>query len=427
MDVTSSTPGSTKHSDQTNALLLIVLAATVAIRTAAIAFSPDAFVRDVDGYRALAESLAAGGGYAIDGVATAYRPPLYPLLLAALAKLGILNAPALAAVHVALGTATVWLVAQWGRSWGLGRWRFLAALLVACDPILLRQSALVMTETLAVFVVTIGLVTLTALAERATVPRAAAAGASLGLAALCRPALLLWLLTVALSMLWLVPRGRDRVRAIAWLTVGALAALLPWAVRNQAHFGRPVLTTTHGGFTLLLANNPRFYEHLRTAPDVPWDAAELTREAMQARVRAMPADELANDRREYAAAWRNIRAQPRAFLRAAMFRLSRLWGVMPLALPGEGSAARALRYGAAAWYALEFVLALAGAWSLRRRLLASPVVFGLLLAATLSAAHALYWTDMRMRAPATPVVALAAAAGAARSWRGIPRRKANPG
>jgi hypothetical protein len=31
------------------------------------------------------------------------------------------------------------------------------------------------------------------------------------------------------------------------------AVLAPWAIRNQLLLGRPVLTTTHGGQTLLLA------------------------------------------------------------------------------------------------------------------------------------------------------------------------------
>ena len=51
--------------------------------------------------------------------------------------------------------------------------------------------------------------------------------------------------------------------------IGLLAAvcgLAPWAIRNQIVVGRPIVSTTHGGYTLLLGNNPSFYDHLRTAP-----------------------------------------------------------------------------------------------------------------------------------------------------------------
>lgn len=41
-------------------------------------------------------------------------------------------------------------------------------------------------------------------------------------------------------------------------------------------------------------------------------------------------------------------------------------------------------------------------------------LWGMLLVLSLSCVHAIYWTDMRMRAVAMPVVALAAAAGASR-------------
>ena len=85
----------------------------------------------------------------------------------------------------------------------------LAALLVACDPILLDSSCRVMTETLATFLAAAGLLALSRLslressatfAERkATI--AALAGIVLALASLCRPAFLLWTLA-AWAVLW---------------------------------------------------------------------------------------------------------------------------------------------------------------------------------------------------------------------------------
>ena len=63
---------------------------------------------DPDNYLPLAGSLARGEGLAWNGRPTAYRPPLYPMLLAPLVKLGgerpILG---IALLHLALGAATV--------------------------------------------------------------------------------------------------------------------------------------------------------------------------------------------------------------------------------------------------------------------------------------------------------------------------------
>lgn len=417
--------------------LFALLAGAFLVRIAAIVALRQGLALDVDQYRELAESLVRDGVYGRGGVATAYRPPLYPLLLAAIDLLGGLSAPAIAALHVALGVATVWLVTVLGQQWRIGRWRFLAAALVACDPILLRQSSVVMTETLATFLVALALVALSALVARPTMMRALAAGAALGAGVLCRPVFLLWLASAPVCLLWLLPTWPVRLRAIGGVALAAAVVLFPWAVRNQLQFGSPIVTTTHGGITILLGNNPAFYEHLRIAPDQPWDAATFNRqvEAVRAAHRDQPPeapadrpaaklpDEIANDRRERAQAWQHIRAEPEMFVHAVRFRLSRLWGVLPLALPGEGSAARALRHATAVWYAAVFGLALVGVWNLGRRVLLAPWVFGLLLAATLTAAHAVYWTDLRMRAPVAPVVSLLAAAGMA--WLGlkISRRK----
>ena len=68
---------------------------------------------------------------------------------------------AIGVLHVVLGVATVWLVMVLGRWGGLGsRAAALAALLVACDPILVMWSTQIMTETLAVFLAVAGLVAL---------------------------------------------------------------------------------------------------------------------------------------------------------------------------------------------------------------------------------------------------------------------------
>ena len=49
------------------------------------------------------------------------------------------------------------------------------------------------------------------------------------------------------------------------------AVLAPWAVRNALVLGEPVWTTTHGGYTLALANNEVYYRDvLGGSPGQVW-------------------------------------------------------------------------------------------------------------------------------------------------------------
>ena len=67
----------------------------------------------------------------------------------------------IAVLHAALGAATVLLTALAARRWGLGPARvLLAAAIVALDPVLVAQSRMVMTETLAAFLLAASLAAL---------------------------------------------------------------------------------------------------------------------------------------------------------------------------------------------------------------------------------------------------------------------------
>ena len=87
----------------------------------------------------------------------------------------------MAVLHLVVGLATVGLVLVLGRWWGLGnRGATLAALLVACDPILLSQSTQVMTETPAALLATAGLVALTWASRNPSAFRGMVAGSRIG-------------------------------------------------------------------------------------------------------------------------------------------------------------------------------------------------------------------------------------------------------
>ena len=104
---------------------------------------------DPDNYLPLARAVAAGDGFSLHGRPTAYRPPLYPLLLApSTLVLGEHALWGIALLHLAMGAGTIWLTAVAAKISGLSFARSIfAAFVTACDPVLVWQSRSVMTET----------------------------------------------------------------------------------------------------------------------------------------------------------------------------------------------------------------------------------------------------------------------------------------
>ena len=140
---------------------------------------------DPDRYLPLARGLAEGKGFASFGRPTAFRPPLYPLLLAPLVgTMGGRADDGIAVFHLALGVGTIALTWSTARRWGISESAtILAALVVALDPVLVAQGRSVMTETLAAFLNAATLLVLTWPGARG----AAAGGLLFGLGSLCRP------------------------------------------------------------------------------------------------------------------------------------------------------------------------------------------------------------------------------------------------
>jgi hypothetical protein len=386
----------------------VVLA--IALRGAAMLAGAGAF-QDPDNYLPLARSLAEGNGLAWKGRATAYRPPLYPLMLAPIVKvMGERWLVGVAAFHLMLGAGTVLLTARSARNWGLGEASVLAAAVVtACDPVLLWQCRFVMTETLGAFLTALSIFALTVPQPRGTM----LGGACLGLAALCRPSLLPGAVLLAIGALAAQPgTARQRLVRCGLLGFSTIAILVPWAARNAVVLGEPVWTTTHGGYTLALGNNEVYYrEVLDGSPGRVWTGDEQWRwwdsvNRATAGMTEPQADHYLRDRVIELA-----RDQPGTFLRACLDRLKRFWSIVP----AMAVYSPAVRWATALWTA-PLWLAL-GLGLCRRELWRWPRIAAPLFIVGLTIVHALYWTDVRMRAPIVPAIALIAASAMGRPWR----------
>jgi Dolichyl-phosphate-mannose-protein mannosyltransferase len=394
------------HRRRLDPLWAIILLAVV-LRGAVMARRSGAF-DDPDNYLPLARRVASGDGFVQRGRATAYRPPLYPLMLASLiSKSGEVSFPAIALLHLGLGAGTVWFTAKAAQGSGLSYLRAnLAACIVACDPVLLWQSRSVMTETPTAFLLALGFAGLCRPASRGPM----LGGAAFGLAALCRPSVLPGtLLAIAAAAIVRPGSLRARLARAGLLALSVMVVLSPWTIRNFLVFGEPIWATTHGGHTLALANNPVYYrEVLHGPPGRVWTGHDqwLWADSVRRETRGMP--EPAADRYLRNQVLKLARDEPADFAHATLARLGHFWAVAPVASVYPAAA----RFATLAWSIPLFLALVIGfmqpsLWSWPR-LAAPAAILGLTIV------HAFYWTDLRMRAPLVPAIALVAASASLR-------------
>lgn len=385
----------------------------------------DQLEADPDSYRLLAENIVRLHSFTLEDRAepTAFRPPLYPLLLAVTSVSKQILPMEVLWLHLALGTVTVGLSFYWAMQVGLARWRGLAGLLVAFDPILLNQSTLVMTETLATMLAILTLVAVGALvvgvrsaegitSRDITIRSVNIAGAA-ALAIYCRPTFLIWGALLPLALLVALPRWGQRGGAV--LAYGLMIAFLlsPWVARNWYVFRAPILGTTHGGYTLLWGNNDEYYEYLRSGTDPVWDSTEFhARFARQNPYEGTSASELARDRAASQEAIQTMQQNPAMAAYSSLVRLSMLWRPVPHAIsPQESTKRTAARYLVGAWYVVQYGLVLLGLFHLRKELTSPHWLAALALVASFTLVHVFYWSNMRMRAPLVPILAVLVCAG----------------
>ncbi len=384
---------------------------------------------DPDSYSRLAITWAKSGTFGFEGdqgvTPTAFRPPLYPWLLSWCVDGASVSRVGVAILHVLLGCATVGLTYLIGCRLQLrGAW--IGGVGVAVDPILLRQSQLVMTETLATFLAVLAwwlwlVGTLRAneaksepssqASERGAVQWLAVCGFGLvlGVSILARPTGAPWAAMCGLAALVVGGGGwQRRVADCGLICLGVLVCVVPWAMRNQALLGKPIWATTHGGYTLLLANNPPLYRHfVREGASRAWEAEEF-QDAWSVRLslEGDPLGELEQDRLAYRAGTNTILRTPAIFIVSCIYRVGWLWALWPY--DGSFGVAEIL---IAVWYAVIFCLAYVGFRKILRSRMLRNWLVGLLLIFSLTAIHSIFWSNMRMRAPAMPCVALLAAFG----------------
>lgn len=403
--------------------LFVCLFIALMLRGIVLWLYADELAHDRDAYLAIARCVAEGKGF-VDpdrGTPTAFRPPVFILQVAALSKL-MPVAYSVAVINLCWGLVSVWATWRTGQWLGLGIGKTFAALLVAVDPILLQYSAQPMTEVTCAGLVALFIYWLVR-SDIRPAWRELGTGLLFGGLVLCRPAF--WPFAGLAAGVWGIERWRDHMTtaqpfsSIPWrVFAGVLIVVGPWVIRNQIVMGTPILTTTHGGYTLLLANNPVFYANVVQqgwGTDWPKDSFDRWQEDLQTRLAeelGPDATEQDRDRWQSRMARRFIIENPTAFLEAAIYRVRSLWRTTPQG--GVAAVTGSRLVPVVGWYYMVVLVAFGvglvrAGWQgiLSQGSGQSGLWLSLfLIVFTVQAVHLAYWTNARMRAPIVPIISL---------------------
>jgi 4-amino-4-deoxy-L-arabinose transferase-like glycosyltransferase len=214
-------------------------------------------------FSALPKLLADGHGFVAPfkvyfqhvTVATAEHPPLYSVVLAGPALIGLDSADAFRLAGSVFGAGTIALVGLLGRRLAGDRAGLIAAGIAAIYPTLVAADGALMSETLYGLLTAASLLAAYRLVDAPGAGRAAVLGALVALTALTRGEALVLLPLVLIPVVW--RRGawqRDGLRAAGVALVAFLIVLTPWTARNWIVFNRPVAIATNSGTAVAGAN-----------------------------------------------------------------------------------------------------------------------------------------------------------------------------
>ena len=178
-----------------------------------------------------------------------WRPPAYPLFLAAIYAVWGYSHAAVQVVQAVIGALSVVLLflIVW-RMYRSAAWP--AAVVAALYEPLVSVCSEVMSECFFTFFILLALWAIRD--DRQRWQMFVLSGVAIGFAALTRPVGLLILPAFVLAAL--CERGWTGWRGVAWVGLATIVVMLPWTVRNAAVHGAFVPVSTHGGFIVARSN-----------------------------------------------------------------------------------------------------------------------------------------------------------------------------
>lgn len=353
-------------------------------------------ISDSSMYDTFAREIAAGRGYRYpNDNLTVYWPvgpaALYGMLYAVFGPSGWI----VAAINILMGVATVGLVGVLGfRTFG-ERVGLLAGLFAAVWPLWIQFSTVLSSELPFVLLICAALVVYGS-ARIPTAIRVTGYTALLVAASFMRPtAIPLIVLLPALTFIDTKSIKQTALQSVlAVLVAGVLFA--PWALRNQAIFGSPVLVSANFGANLWMGNNPNSIGGYMPLPDKEFS------------------DEVTRDKHYKDLAISFIVENPRQYVALCIKRIEQSFsretiGVAWNRLDFSPFLINMIKAGSSGYWLLLFALAIAGAF---RFILSEPIrMFHpmILISGLFGAVAILVVGQDRYHMPLMPFVAIFAA------------------
>jgi 4-amino-4-deoxy-L-arabinose transferase-like glycosyltransferase len=189
-------------------------------------------------------------------IATAFHPPLFPLLLAIPSLVGLDTYTAHQVFGCALGAAAVPVMGLVGRRLAGEAAGIAAAAIGAVFIPLMARDSLLLSESVYGLLIALALLAVLRLRERPTARRALELGVVIGLAALTRGEALLLVVILAVPAAFVAAERGRRLRTAALVCAATVAVCLPWCVRNSLEYDRLTLITTGDGSVIAGSNLP---------------------------------------------------------------------------------------------------------------------------------------------------------------------------
>ena len=373
---------------------------------------------DSDEYLTLARSIAFHHSFSLTTGPTALRPPLYPFLIATVWWTESAPVTVVILVQVICGAATVVLVYLIAGGRFSHRVALLAALGATFAPMTVHYTAVILSETVFTFLITLGFFWWGR-------NRGVAGGVVFGLAALTRITILPFL--GGLLLLSLLPPWRQQRRLYVLIFVSAMMIASVWVIRNAVVFKRFILIQSRSYGVNFFAGT---IETQLYGDDV-W--TKVNKEIISNTDKAQ--DDADHDRKFVQLAIDRIKKDPSQYLRTRLKQYPRLFLDSGDYLLGSSnvtfSAAIQERRPLVIITKISFMLAniatfasaICGIVLERRRLVSLSHI--ILFPVFLSLIHLPMWIESRYMLPMMPLVLILAARGIEGLWKYVDGSRAS--
>jgi 4-amino-4-deoxy-L-arabinose transferase-like glycosyltransferase len=354
-----------------------------------------------------AESDMAMGTVPVD-TPTSMWDPLYIVIYAGMLGIGLKGFIGMRMLNMLFGAITVMIGFRTGLLLGGKRTAWIAGLALACYPYYIYYTGLAMPETLNIMLLAAVMWALIMAAHKLNVGWSIVLGVLIGLLALTRSNIILFIPFLLLFILLNNARkGMQAKKLLSILIIVAsfMAVMSPWIIRNYNIHGRLMLIPNRSGINLWMRNSPDAMapELAAAGQSIPQNILDdlKEKELLEFPVFAGK-DEIERDQILQERMLRFIAANPGYFAYMSWLRLGDFMAVV-------GPNIRGLIAVIAGWlsYGIALLFAIMSLWFLRRRFRDLWIFYVLILYYIVS--HALLHGGIQYRLPIDQFIVLLAA------------------